>query len=195
MKKEFIFIAMSLLMNSYIAFSQTDYEEDAPFIKRCYSGGTVGLSLGNSSFLEISPLFAYNVTPQLSTGIGFTYMTYRQRYTSNYTYVQNVLGARVFGNFILAKEEGSFAHNLFAHLEFEYLSIQVPSTVQHTATPLYNKKSVITPLGGLGYRSRIANNAFFTVMLLYNFDYGNPNSPYNSNSLPLLYRGGIVIGL
>jgi len=73
------------------------------FIERCYWGGNGGAYFSTAgSYLDISPIFGYNLTKYFSVGLTTTYKYYRTN--TNYygtAYSTHVFGGGGFARFIL----------------------------------------------------------------------------------------------
>jgi hypothetical protein len=165
-------------------FSQIDsvplhkHEEpkDKPdFLNKCFYGGNLGLQFGTVTFIDVSPLVGYKITPKISAGIGATYQYYHY-HDAVYNFETNVYGGRVFGRYYFTK-------SFFAHAEDEYLNLQAFDYY------LPHRVDVNSFLAGGGYIQRFGRNAAFVAMILYNF---TPTiyTPYQN---PII-RLGINIG-
>ena len=145
------------------------------FWSKVYFGGNVGLQFGTSTFLAISPLIGYKITPKLSAGIGLTYQYYHYK-DKFYNIETNVYGGRLFGRYM-------FTENLFGHVEYEYLNLE--------AFDFYPSRRVDVGslLGGGGYIQRFSKNVALVAMVLYNFT----PSAYTPYQNPVI-RIGVNIG-
>ena len=147
------------------------------FLDKVFVGGNFGLQLGTSTFIDVSPLAGYRITPKLSAGLGVTYqyLHYKDRF---YDIETNVFGGRVFGRYL-------FTDYLFGHAEYEYLNLEAFD---------YNtsrRVDVISILGGGGYLQRIGPRSALALMVLYNFT----ESVYTPYSSPIIIRMGVYFGL
>ncbi|MGB3948679.1 MAG: hypothetical protein WBM13_11895 [Bacteroidia bacterium] len=145
------------------------------FMDKLFWGGNFGLQFGTASFVELSPLVGYKVTPKFSLGVGVTYQYYsfKDRF---YNFETNVFGGRVFSRYL-------FTDYLFAHAEYEYLNLEAFDF----ATP--RRVDVTSILAGGGYVQRIGPNAAITGLLLYNFT----ESYYTPYTNPII-RIGVNLG-
>jgi hypothetical protein len=150
-----------LLMLSISAIAQDDsirIRRDPPktrFLDKVYFGGNVGLQFGSATFLAISPLVGYKISPKLSAGVGITYQYYH--YKDKYYDIQsNVYGARVFGRYMITDY-------LFGHVEYEYLNLE-----EYNFLPK-RRVDVGSLLAGGGYMQRLGPRSAMVAMILYNF--------------------------
>jgi len=146
---------------------------------RTYIGGGFGASFGNITLVEIAPSFAYLFTDNLLAGISTRYIYYQEKIrfnTQTVTFKTNIYGGGPFVQYFFTEE-------FLGHAEIEILNLE------DFRRP--NKRINITSifLGG-GYRSYISDNAFASILLLYNIN-DDINSPYSN---PVL-RVGFNIGL
>ncbi len=174
-------LLFACLLVSLLGFAQDSTmlrkKEPKPrFWDKVFVGGNFGLQLGTSTFIDISPLAGYRITPKFAAGVGLTYQYfhYRDRY---YDLETNIFGGRVFGRYM-------FTDYLFAHAEYEYLNLE--------AFDFYPSRrvDVTSILGGGGYMQRFGENSAIVAMILYNFT-ESVYTPYNN---PII-RIGVNIGL
>ena len=159
-----------------------DSKEEKPEIPlkdRIFFGGSFGLGFGTYTYINISPLIGYKLSPRFSVAGGIIYQYTNDKY---YDYSYNTYGARAMG---IAKIYGP----IFAQLEYEYLNYQAYNIYGEEYRNNYN-----SVFGGGGIAQPISNNVYFTAVVLYNFTY-NENSyysqPYGS---PWVFRVGITAG-
>ena len=93
-----------------------DDDEKIPLIERFYFGGNLGASFGTITFIDVSPMIGYRITPKFSVGVGATYQYWKDsRYTPDFK--QSIYGGRLFSRYVIA-EDFLGAGNLFAHTEY-----------------------------------------------------------------------------
>jgi len=184
MKKLTLVMVLSIV--GTCAFAQWGDEEmsDKPSIRdRIFTGGGIGASFSSySSFVSISPLIGYKITPKLAGGLQFTYR-YTQYKTISPSVSTNDFGVSPFLRFSVY---GPF----FLHAEYEYLNYEIPISGTETIRQDFNSF-----MAGGGFFQPIGRKAGFYLMALYNFSYKQSTptsySPYNS---PLILRAGITAG-
>ncbi len=160
--------------------SQKDSIPKNPFKDKLYTGGGLGLQIGDYTLIQVSPILGYNITENLSVGIGATYQytKYRQY---NYDFVSNMYGGSIFGRYIIWR-------SIFAYAEDELLNIEYREQVNNI---IYKKRTNVNSLfvGG-GVRQLVGENSAMVLMLLWNLN-ETPYTPYNN---PII-RIGFEIGL
>ncbi|WP_223649827.1 SPOR domain-containing protein [Hymenobacter psoromatis] len=142
-----------------------------------------GIGLGYSSFygysnfnFNISPALGYRINDRLSVGPGITY-TYNYYGQDNGSYggpsssiSTSSYGFKVFGQLMVI-------NNFFIHAEYESTNAQFVLVDQNNVYTGTVRRTVQTPLAGVGYRSQISRRAAADIVLLYNFK-DNYNSIY-----------------
>ena len=142
-----------------------------------------GIGLGYSSFygysnfnFGISPALGYRINDRLSVGPGITY-TYNHYGQDNGYYGgpsssinTSSYGVKVFGQLMVID-------NFFIHAEYESTNAQFVTVDQNNVYTGTVRRTVQTPLAGVGYRSQFSNRAAADIVLLYNFK-DNYNSIY-----------------
>jgi hypothetical protein len=180
MQLKILFITLGLLLFiNANAQDSTMLRKQPPkerILDKMYVGGNFGLQFGTITFIDISPLVGYKVTPEFSAGVGITYQYYHYQ-DRVYDLKTNVYGGRIFGRYM-------FTENLFGHGEYEYLNLE--------AFDFYPSRRVDVGslLAGGGYMQRFGSNSAMVAMILYNFT----ESTYTPYSNPII-RIGINIGL
>lgn len=133
-----------------------------------YAGGGLGLQFGTITLIDISPHAAYQISNNLSAGIGLSYQYYRD------TRFQEAYSTNIFGGRVFARQD--IYNNVFVDGEYEVLSYDsydwnAGETEQVTAHNIL--------LGG-GYRQPIGERAFVNLIILWNLNedsYSLFNSP------------------
>jgi len=153
---------------------------DIPLSERMFFGGSFGMSFGDYTYINLSPLVGYKLTPSLSVGAGVIYQYSKIKY---YDYSSNMFGGRLMG---IAKVYGP----LFAQIEYEYLNYD--SFGYYSGEELRRNYNSVFAGGGLA--QPISKNMYFTAIALYNLTY-SINSyytlPYDS---PWVFRVGVSAG-
>ncbi len=144
---------------------------------KIYTGGGLGLSFGTITFINLSPIIGYKITPKYSAGIGITYIYIKDnRNTSPYSL--NIFGGSVFTRYLITQF-------FFAHAEYEVL--------EGNWDPYYSSNRFLMEnvwVGG-GLRQHSGNSSV-NIMALWNLT----ETPYSRAFFgnPQL-RIGIGIGL
>ncbi|CAD5254852.1 MULTISPECIES: hypothetical protein [unclassified Imperialibacter] len=168
--------AFILFFISFSSFAQKDYDqENSSFFDRVYLGGNFGAQFGSVTFVDLSPLAGYMITPKLSAGVGVTYqyLKYKSYDDSFSTY-----GWRTF-------VRRNIGRQFFVHGEFENLSIEFfnsgTETRREWVPGLFAGGGLFQPIGRSG--------GGFMISALYNLLYDDIRSPYNS---PIVLRVGFT---
>ena len=186
-------IALLILCLSLQTFGQkTDNSNsltELPFKDRLYTGGDLGLSLGNLTFVNVNPILGYMLDEQLSAGFGLKYIYYRERYPEyNWEYSNSMYGGSLFARYLIGE-------SFIAHAELETMNAEVRPFLSTTLT----RKWVPVGFLGAGYRQGIGNT-YAQILVLYDA-INDRDSPYRSeylfgnSNLPIIIRGGIVLSL
>ena len=187
MKLKLFFLSILFCSLSVSAQYTTDDSEDTreKFVNKLYVGGELGLSFGNVySNVNVAPIVGYEVSEPFSLGIGGKYQWFRF-FNDSYSFY----GASVFGKYLLGDQ-------FLLHAEVEGLNVFDVNQF----SPNYGQRTWINTiwLGG-GYKQNFAPNSYFQIMALYDV-LDEQSSPYKFQyifgpTLPIIFRGGIVIGL
>ena len=186
MRKLLIVLLVSVGVGQ-ITFAQNYYEEvqdSVPPAKRLYVGGNLSLNIfGESRFIDVSPLIGYRFTPQISAGIGASYLYIQREFRfsnqPNFTVSSSLYGGRVFGRYRVNAM-------YFAHTEFESINVELGTgtgseTIREWVPGFFIGGGVVTPF---------FSNAAINITVLYNLIHDNFRSPYGS---AIVVRGGIVL--
>lgn len=142
-----------------------------------FTGGSIGLSFGTLTFVDISPLIGYNITPKFSAGLGFTYIFYKDNTTAG-SHGEFIYGGRTFTRYLLLE-------NIFVHTEYEVLNRKIYDAL----TRKERRVNVGSFLAGAGYQQAIGINSYVNIMVLWNFN----ENRYSLYPNPII-RGGVNIG-
>lgn len=168
-----------------ISYGQEGPQSEHPILDRMFFGGSLGLQFGSATYIDVSPLVGYKITEKLHAGVGATYIYYKVKDTYyNYSYETSIYGGRIFGRYY-------FLDNLFGHLEWEILNMDVPSTNTINGVQSYDyiRDNIMSLMVGGGYAQPIGSNAAITLMILWNLT-EEQYSPYQNP----IFRLGIAAG-
>lgn len=183
-----ILVFFSVVMLSSFSLSAQDSIRIPPRPKnhdirdRIDIGGYLGLQFGTLTFINISPLVSYRITPKFHAGLGLTYMYYSENSIYGH-YSSNSYGGSIFARYFIWRD-------LFAH--FEYAPLYSTNFVYY---PPYTNPDGKGPwaqdvLIGAGYRQWIGDKASVNLMLLWNLN----QTIYSPYSNPI-FRIGFGVGL
>ncbi|MBL0343175.1 MAG: hypothetical protein IPP71_21290 [Bacteroidetes bacterium] len=173
-------IALTLLFSISVSFAQENLTKYL-FKDKLFFGGNLGLQFGNLTYVDVSPLIGYKITEKLHAGIGATYIYYRYK-DSFGNYETSIYGGRVFGRYYPID-------NLFAHVEYEILNLDVPASVPGSNYDVLVRDNISSVLVGGGYVQPIGTNASLMLMVLFNLT-EEQYSPYQNP----IFRIGINAG-
>jgi hypothetical protein len=192
MIKRFVFICLIGLFGSiYASNAQNEpiyrprqpEPQREPWTERITPGGNFGLALGNTLFINVSPLIGYKFTPRFFAGAGPSYIYSRTRLTPTIAFRTNILGGRVFAQHAVI---GNFA----LRGEYELLRAQYPISITSTGDIIEGTTWISNPLAGVAYMIPTGRRSFMNVMLMYNFGFtANEQNRLMYNS-PLVFRTG-----
>ena len=150
-------------------------EDKPPTKKFLYTNFGLGFSSYNglSQFnVSAAPAIGFRITDKFAVGPGISYAYSSFSLPSNSQYVLTAngdksintssLGFKAFAQYIVYKE-------FFVHAEYEVTSAQLVDQDANLYFYKY-KRTVATPLAGIGYRSYLGQNAAVDIVGLYNFD-------------------------
>ena len=151
--------------------------DNPSFKDRMFVGGSFGASFGSVTFINVSPVVGYMVSPRLSAGVGVLYQYVRDERFPGSTIERNDWGLNVFSRFLLVPP-------IFLHAEYEYLNYDYIDT----------RLGFNSFLAGGGIAQPISRNASFIAMVLYNFSYVNDATVTQPYSDPWIIRVGVTAG-
>ena len=155
---------------------------------RLIIGGSVGLSFGDYTNLELSPLVGYRLSQWFAAGININaqYGSERFRNYNSVTTQRNqytIFGGGVWGRVYPLDF-------LFVHIQPEYNAVSLKTTYydpKEVATDHYGVPSLL--MGG-GYTQPVGGRASFSVMALYDV-LQDSRSPYQNG---IILRLGASLG-
>lgn len=163
-------IAQPETTENYQPYNAPPDEDKVPFGQRLVFGGIIGMQFGTVTVVDIEPIIGYKITPKLIGGIGIKYIYYEVNDPFYGNYSTNIYGGSVFGRYFILE-------NIFAHVEYELLNLEVPNDFfPYDLTRL----NIYSFLVGGGYSQQIGNNAAIGIAILYNlteeeaYPYENP---------------------
>ncbi|MEH0158657.1 hypothetical protein V6R21_31750 [Limibacter armeniacum] len=195
MKQWISIIGLLLLMNISDSYAQVyNYiEEDenkngkvkqdpntqsdkVPLRDKLFFGGNVGFQFGDVTLVNLAPLIGYKITPQLHSGVVFSYTYYKDK-RFNPTFNQNIIGGRIFARYIVSVTEQL---HIFPHLEFQTMRYETRNGLFEVPAEWYN-----SVLPGIGIQQRIGQRSAINIYALYDLNYNNDTSIYDS---PWVFR-------
>ncbi|MEI6436112.1 MAG: hypothetical protein WCP32_14800 [Bacteroidota bacterium] len=178
------------------------------FWRRVAIGGNLGFQVGSITGITLSPEVRIRTIDQLNVGVRFIYQyySYRDYFLDTHTgeflpFQSNVFGGGIYLRYYLSSIFESFLANLFAHIEYEYMTYSRPFI--QTAPPegyitdgyyYYKPGKEIIEINSIfvggGYRQPIGNRVSMDLLILFNI-----NDTYNSPYTNPIIRLGVGVGL
>ncbi len=163
---------------------QTGQQTQAPtsIMDRLRLGGAFGLTFGNITTIEISPIVGLQLTPKLTAGAGIIYQ-YFKSIVPGYKYQDNIYGGRAFGMYKIIGD-------VSAHVEYESISrkyIDLGGNVRPTQLSSFLVGGTYSqPTGGRFIRA-------VNLTVLYNLNYNSQVNPSNSFQNISPYNSPLVV--
>ena len=156
--------------------------------KRLYIGGGIGFGISSTStYVGISPVIGYRLSPSVDIGgrFNYTYNRFTDPYTNN-KYSFNDFGLGAFARYYLF-----FFNDIFIHGEYEALNYEYIDQYKTAYTDEVMGRGWVSSLFlGAGYRQWIGSNAFVGMSVLFNL-LDSYDSPYSN---PII-RIGVGVGI
>jgi hypothetical protein len=161
-------------------YKQTRDNQDSlgnkSFFDRLVYGGNLMLEIGNPTYIDLSPLVGYRITPKLQAGVGGTYVYDREvipqydafgNYLGSVAFSTSLYGGRFYAEYDILHDALRPSDRLFGHFEYEVLN--VPRYDNYGQ--LSGRSWMESPYIGAGYRSPLGRRGFINLTVLYNMDY------------------------
>lgn len=187
MKKFSLIIVLAAIFMVSGSFAQES--QNSNFKDNFFVGGGLGAGFGTYTFVNISPIIGYRITPRLSAALRlmYQYTTYDYYYSGDkVNFSGNDYGV---GGFIRFMVKGPFyLQGEYEHMNYEDVNYYDGSTIRSSFDSYMAGAGVAQPIGG---------KAFFFLTAMYNFAYNNISNsntyrvPYNS---PWVIRIGVTAG-
>jgi hypothetical protein len=199
MKPTTLFAATVLFFLSFAALAQDQSEPDSLYrrrgadsetpgvkpnwMERVTLGGNFGLSLGNYTYVNLSPLVGYRFTNKFTAGGGFTYIYSRVRYPGYAPFSNSIYGGRVNMQYAIIPR--------FAPIvEYEALNV---AYLRDTDVGLVEARRWIgNPMVGATVLFPIGRKSNFGLTGLYNLNY-TTNQAYSPYPSPWIIRAGFML--
>ncbi len=164
------------LFTSTFLFAQEDVKQKISLTDRFFTGGNIGLQVGNPTMIDGSPLIGFKLTKNAAVGVGASYLYFKYHdVVYNANYISNTYGGRAFVEYTVWRD-------VYLHGEYEVLNGDWGYQIGR-----YNMTSILI---GAGYRQLISGRTYFNLAMLWNF-----NNTYDSPYTNPIIRCGIIIGL
>lgn len=211
--KKINIILLLLLLSSFLnhAYSQeNDQTKKKEFWHRFSVGGNLGLQFGTVTAVMISPEVTFRAVDQLYFGLGFSYeyiwykdYFYDTRQRQYLDFTRNIWGGRIFSRYYLRSIfSNEILGNLFAHLEYEYLTYKMPYVAVapgqgdiidpflYYYKPGNEIKEINSIFVGGGYQQPLGKRFFMDILVLYNLN-DTYDSPYSNPIIRIGFGSGL----
>jgi hypothetical protein len=208
-----LILILLVLTTTHLVAQESDKKKSSDFWHRVSVGGNLGFQFGTVTGITLSPEVSIRIIDQLYGGLGFNYqyLKYKNYYVNVDTsspdfnqyidYESSVYGGKIFFRYYLRSLLDNFLGNVFAHVEYEYLTYTRPFTSDPHGTiwdPYYNllyrpgneRVEINSVFVGGGYSQPIAGRAFLDILILFNLN-DSYDSPYSNP----IFRIGFGVGL
>lgn len=183
MKKTFFFLFLAftvIVANAqFINDEEPEYAEDnIPKLRdKLFFGGNLGLTFGQFSYVNISPIVGYKIKPNFSAGVGIIYEYFSdQRYQPYYS--TTIFGGKLFAQSVLFDYLILYAENNTLSLECKHFDVV-------NNYPNDGRFMIQVPWVGAGFYQKAGRGGMY-FMILFNLN-TSANSPYPAYD----YRIGI----
>jgi hypothetical protein len=179
----------ALALCAIFAVPATAQNNNFSFRDRLFFGGGFGLSIGDYTDIEVSPIAGYYITSRWAAGVGisYKYFNYKYRWPTPAggweRYETHIYGGSLFTNYVIVHNVNDWIplgldFRIFAHAEYEALSYAKGLFEQH-ATGRQIQSSVL--VGG-GLRFPMGKRSSMNLTLLWNLN-SSVNDIYGSGPI------------
>lgn len=164
----------SLLMLIPLFLNAQIWEDGKPPLKeRLYFGGNLALNFGSITYIEVSPQVGYLLTPRLISGVGATYIYYKDNYFGD-NFQTHIYGGRIFSNYAIIQDFNKFIPigfdgSLAGYVEYEALSLEQDLDVLGLY-PDQNRFIQHNVWVGGGLNMPMGKKSFFSIYVLWNLN-------------------------
>jgi hypothetical protein len=184
-----LMVSQAQVTDTYV--DEEDEEEESPIgrkntsqdkqpapglLDRIYFGGNLGLSFGDITFIDVSPLVGYRITDKFSSGGGVIYRYFQDRRFAP-PVAFSITGGRIFARYDIAPM-------LFPYAEYELLSFRIRDS--QFLSPREWQEAVFI---GLGFNQALGGRGQVNVLALYMLNWDITNFIYRS---PWVFRVGFI---
>ncbi len=193
MKSTTLFTAAILFFLSFTALAQDQSESDSLFrrreaegpkenwMERITLGGNFGLSFGNYTYVNLSPLVGYRITDRFTAGGGITYIYSRVKYPGLQSFSNSIYGGRVMAQYAIIPRLAP---------TFEYEALNVVDYMD--ASGREARRWIGNPMIGATVLFPIGRKSNFGLTALYNLNY-TTNQIYSPYGSPWVIRMGVML--
>jgi hypothetical protein len=196
-------LAFIISFQSLTHAQEADKKKTEKIWRRMSVSGYLGFQFGSVASIIVTPEIKMRIFDQLYGGLGFTYEYnhFKNYYIDTRTneflnFNLNIYGGRIFLRYYLASIFSNFLGNIFAHVEYEYLTYNRPYIYDpkngYIQDPYNNRfvpgKQIIEVSSlfvGAGYKQPIGGRTYIDLLILFNLN----DTYYSPYSNPLFRLG------
>lgn len=178
-----IFIFSVFILSSLVLEAQVEEKETLKPKEKIFFGGNFGLLFGTTTFIELSPVAGYQLTPRISSGLGFIYQYYRERTFFNTVFKTHIYGGRAFAQITAIKNLNDYIPlglhaGIIGYAEYEMLNSENFTISDSSANNRYWRENLY--IGG-GLELPMSEKVKMNLLVLWNlnysdeFQYSNPS--------------------
>ena len=199
MKPIKLFAAVVLFLLSFAAMAQDQSEPDSLYrrrgaaetpgtkpnwMERITLGGNFGLSFGNYTYVNLSPLLGYRFTDRFTAGGGVTYIYSRVRIPGFQAYSSSIYGGRVMAQYAIIPR-------IAPTVEYEALNVGYLD-YNDVGEVVSARRWIGNPMIGATVLFPIGRKSNFGLTALYNLNY-TTNQIYSPYGSPWVIRMGFML--
>lgn len=159
--RKYIKILISILL-FFIFFQTTTAQDKFKFSKsNLFLGGDIGMSFGDYTFVQISPVAYYRFSESLYGGLGLEFTFYKEKFDGRVLYEGTSWTPRILVDYFLLE-------NVFIRGEYQQIYYKdTYSSISLLPEAWATQRRI---LAGAGYRSMISENFYTFVLLLFDVE-------------------------
>lgn len=150
---KYVFVILLLHLSCEVISQQRPSSDVPTFRERIGIGGNLGLRIGNPTYIEVSPILGYRISPFLMPGIGVSY-----RYIKYRMYGFNPQGVNLYGASAWMRVYP--VPMVFGYAEYELLNGEWD--------PFYRpgiRSNIFTTFVGAGYSQEMNGSSSYVMVL------------------------------
>ena len=185
------FLLLTAVQLVHAQYYKTDTTRKKAFDgSRLIIGGSLGLSFGDYTNVNVSPLVGYRISQLFAAGLAINAQYGSERFRDYYGNTGQRNQYSIFGGGVWGRVYP--LDFLFIHVQPEYNHISLKSTYYDTdpKTVVKDSYGVSSLLMGGGYTQPVSDRAAFSIMALYDV-LQDSRSPYQNG---LILRVGATMG-
>jgi len=154
-------ILFGLIISSSAVFGQRSRKETPPLRERLFYGGSLGLSFGTYTNIDVSPVIGLWILPRLNIAAGPKY-----KFLKYPDIKANMYGGRAYSEFFFIRDIDNMiplgVHlGFFLHAEYEFFKIDYNRGVG------WESLFINAPLAGVGVSQPLGMRSSMNLMLLW----------------------------